>query len=525
MNDTVEKIIAALVVGLLLCIATTKGLGIMQQSGYKNGGFWQWLKRKDNLYFNRLWVLALCLGLTSAVISLCFSFLGVKWAQLLSALPFLGLIIGFTVSDRKYALKVKSVHTGRWWRLFGIYYFFTATLSYILIAFLGFLAKWNGSELYGLIAYVPVALTPLFLPLLLALANATTSVFENARNKKFVKKAETALKETQITRVAVVGSYGKTSVKNIFKTLLEEKYAVATTPASYNTPIGIAKTVLEDGFKEKQVFIAEMGARKRGDITELCELVKPDYALFTGVCEQHIESFETLENILAEKSEVLRSGAKKVVCGSTLFGKVEGENALFVNAVENLSLGIDGTAFTLTVGEEKIEVKTALLGRANAENISLAVALAFEMGLTVEEIKKGLAKLQPVEHRLQRLENNGVVILDDGYNCNIVGAKNALEVLATAKGRTCVITPGIVEGGILEDRLNEKLGEMLINADRVILVGETLVLPVKTGYVNAGGDSSKLTISKTLTLAQEVLAGWIKAGDTVLFLNDLPDAY
>ncbi len=531
MIDFLEKIVATLTTSCLFCLSTVKLVGVMQQGGYKRKSFWGWIRRKDNLAYNRLAVLALCLALSSAVTALCFSFFGAESALILSALPFFGLILLFWWADNKYALKLPAVYTGRWKRLWGVYFFFTALFSYIFIAFLSFLSAINGSKLYALVAYVPFAFTPLLLPAYLTIANGVASVFENARNRRFVKRAGQVLDESKIIRVAVVGSYGKTSVKNILKTLLSEKYSVVETPASYNTPMGVAKTTLSEAFGGKEVFIAEMGARKEGDVAELCALVRPDYALFTGVCEQHIATFGSLENVFKEKSRILSCGAKKIVCGESLRARVEesgkGENAIFPRAVKNLRLGSESTAFTLRLGEAEIEVETALLGRSAAENIALAATLCSEMGMTAEEIAKGVEKLLPVPHRLQPMKSNGVFILDDGYNCNIQGAEVALEVLSLCKGRKFVVTPGIVEGGILEEELGSRLGELLAKSspDCVILVGDTLVGAVKAGYASAQGDMQKLILVHTLAAAQETLRKTLQTGDSVLFLNDLPDVY
>lgn len=527
MFDGIYRAIAVVITTGLFGLMSLKMLGAVQQGGYKNDAFVRWLKRKDNLQYNRLAVLALCLALASAIFSLCFSFLGVKWGQLISAAPVLALCIAYLWADKKYALKVPVKYTGRVRRLLAVYLLLVAISGFWVLALLNFLAEWNGSELYGSVAYVPYAVMPLCLPWLLCSANAVTGIFENARNKKFVKRAGQVLNEREIIRVGVVGSYGKTSVKNILSTVLSEKYTVVATPGSYNTPMGIAKTVLTFEAENKQVLIAEMGARKAGDIAELCALVKPDYAVFTGVCEQHIATFGSIENVFAEKSEILRCGAKKVVCGEGLraFGVEEGENVSFA-AARNVEVGTTETALTLVLGGKEVALKTKLLGRSGAEDIALAAALAFAMGLTAEEIVRGVEKLEPVPHRLQLLQNGGVYILDDGYNCNPRGAKEALAVLGAHGGRKCVVTPGIVECGILEEKVNGELGEALAHGlDKVILVGQTLVGAVKNGYVDAGGDEEKLVVVKTLDEARGVLGEWTQAGDAVLFLNDLPDVY
>jgi len=534
MNEVLLRIVGSLMAACLLSLSTLKMLGALQQSGYKRAGFVRWLKRKDNLFFNRLAVLAWCLALTSTVTSLCFSFLGVRAALLISAVPFFGLLLLFCYADSKRALKVATKRTGRVQRLFAIYFFLTACVAYILAAALGFLPDWNGSFLYALVAYAPFAVLPVLLPGLLILANAIDGVFEEKRNAKFVKRAGQVLDEQEIIRIGVVGSYGKTSVKNILKTLLSEKYSVVETPASYNTPMGIAKTVFSSSFEKKQIFIAEMGARKKGDIAELCALVKPDYAIFTGICEQHVQGFGSLENVWAEKSEILKCGAKKVICGESLQTRIEqefpnyiGETVLVDKNDSEVDMGAMATSFTMRIHGETVQIKTLLLGKMAVENIRLAVLLCLELGMTADEIVRGVEKLQPIPHRLHLTQSGGVYILDDAYNCNPKGAEEALAVLGRFSGRKCLVTPGIVECGVLEENINRALGEKIAKAgfDKVILVGETLVGAVKNGYKDADGDADALETVATLEKAQAILKEYLQEGDAVLFLNDLPDAY
>lgn len=532
MIEHVLRGIAAVVTAFLFCASTQKAVGALQQSGYKNGAFLRWLGRKGNLYFNRLSVFALCLALASGICSLCCSAFGERVALICAAVPFLGLSLLLYWADHRFALKVNFQRTGRFNRLFVGYVILTACAGFGFLSFLGWLKKINASQMYGLVAYVPYAILPVALPLLLCLTNLILGVFENARNKKFVKRAGQVLDESKTVRIGVVGSYGKTSVKNILATLLQEKFSVVATPESYNTPIGIAKTVFSDEFTGKQIFIAEIGARKAGDIAELCKLVKPDYAVFTGVCAQHVQTFGSLQNVWAEKSEILKCGAKKVVCGEGLRERIESEFSgadcvAYAERVGNLCLQATSTEFTLYVDGKEIPVSTKLLGGAAVENIALAARLCRDLGMSAEEIGAGIAKLQPIPHRLQLIESGGAYILDDGYNCNVVGAKEALAALGRFDGRKCVVTPGIIECGVLEEKINGELGEEIakLAPDKVILVGETLVGAVKDGYKKADGDEKKLSVVKDLKGAQAMLKEWVGAGDAVLFLNDLPDVY
>ena len=533
MNEVTARIASSVVCATFFCVMTFKTVGAMQQSGYKNMSFLSWIKRGDNLFFNRLSVLSLCLFLSSILTALCFSFLGKTWALSLSAVPFVFFLATFIFVDFRYALKVPAKRTGRLYRLFAVYWLFTAAASLLVVHLLAYLSSLVQSPLYALVAYTPFAAMPMALPFLLCVANAVTRVFENARNEKFVKKAGKALDEKQIIRVAIVGSFGKTSVKNILHAILSQKFEVVSTPASYNTPVGIAKTVFSNEFAGAQVLLAEMGARQQGDIAELCGLVKPDYGVFTGVCEQHISSFKNLDNVFAEKSEIIKSGAR-VVCAGSLktrvkkaFGEVE--NVLFAERkqLDDIALSATESRFKLNIGGEWIQVQTKLLGYAAMENIMLAAKLAHEMGMTAEEIARGIENIKTVPHRLQLVEANGVYILDDGYNANPRGAAEALAALGRFAGRKCVVTPGIVECGVLEEKINGELGAKIAaeQLDLVILVGDTLVGIVKKGYLAAGGDETRLMTARSLEEAKTQLEGWVQKGDAILFLNDLPDIY
>ena len=147
--------------------------------------------------------------------------------------------------------------------------------------------------------------------------------------------------------------------------------------------------------------------------------------------------------------------------------------------------------------------------------------------MTADEIVRGIEKLEPIPHRLQLIENNGIYILDDGYNCNPKGAEDALSALSRFAGRKCVVTPGIVECGILEEKINGELGAKLAEKgfDKVILVGNTLVGAVQKGYIEANGKAEALALVPTLDAAQKLLSEYLQTGDAVLFLNDLPDVY
>ena len=539
MPEIVSKIVTSIVFSCLFFVATFKTLGIMQQCGYKNKAFVTWLKRKDNMYFNRLSIWSIFAFLFSALCALCLSPLG-GFAALVAAIVAM-MIVSFTycVLDSRYALKVPVNVTGRIRRLSVFYVFVVACVSYIVLSVLRFLTQVIGNDLCSVLLISVFSFTPFLLPFLLCIANGIASVFENYKNKKFVENAGQVLKNSRAIHIGVVGSYGKTSVKNILNAVLSEKYSVIATPESYNTPVGVAKTVNCLNVEECDVFIAEMGARREGDIAELCALVEPDYAFFTGVCAQHMATFETEEKLLKAKCEIVKGVKNVVVCGESLKTKIssvafltaeEKRKCEYVDGacIKDLVLEKNCTRFTLELaGLTPIHVETAMLGKCAAENIALAAALAVKLGLTAEAIERGLKNVKPVPHRLQLIESGGVSILDDAYNCNERSAREALQALNRFEGRKILVTPGIVEAGILEEKINSELGKAIAEyaCDLVILVGETLITPVKNGYLSVGGQAEKLLVVPSLELAKKKLAEYVQEGDAVLFLNDLPDVY
>lgn len=515
----------AVVLALLLLGVCAPLLGILQQEGYAGRALLRWHYRKGNELKKRIFLLTLVAVLLTALLSLSFSFAGGGVSALVAFLGYAGACALYIYAFR-YSLKVKFRHTPRAMRLSVALYLFLAGVSYGIFLGMEALAAAIGHPLaFTLLRAVPPALLPLALPGSVAVCNLLMKAYEVPHTRKFLKRAAAALRQSACLKVGITGSFAKTSVKHYCYELLREKYRVKMTPASYNTPAGIAKFVNAEGL-DCDVFLAEMGARKRGDIAELCDMVCPSFAIVTGICPQHLETFGSLEAIKAEKG-VLARRAENVVLGRTA-ADLSKEGALLEGrdfGAENVELDPCGTAFDLVLGGERTRVRCGLLGRHAAEDVALASALAFMLGMTPAEIAARIPQLRPVKHRLERLDENGVTILDDSYNSNVMGARNAVEVLKLFSGKRYVVTPGLVELGELEERANGELGAEFVGLDGVILVGETLVLAVRSGYLAAGGAEETLRVVPTLQKAQALLSAELSEGDCVLFLNDLPDKY
>ena len=515
----------AIICALMGSLCSVTMTGILQQSGYSGKGFFKWYFRHGNMMPGRNALLSLTLILLVALVNLCFSFLGHTYANLISIIPFVGLSVAYFFSS-KFAVKVPLKRTWRMIRLTVCYFLLLFGVFFGTCVGFSFAAQSLDKELVYLFRYALVCVMPNLYPFILVGANTVMLSFEVPHNRGYIRKAKKALSECKCVKVGITGSFAKTSVKNIACTVLSQKFSVIATPASYNTPIGIARSVSKLG-TDCDIFLAEMGARKEGDIRELCDMVAPDYGIVTGICAQHLETFGTVDNIAREKGVLRDFTQKGCVCGKTAFDA--GIDGTFVEGrdfeAEDVVCTTEGTDFTLRIKDERVKIHTVLLSRHAAEDVALAAALCYMLGMSLNEIKAGISCVQPVPHRLQKMDGNGLNILDDSYNSNVNGAKEAIETLRLFGGKKYVVTPGLVEMGRLAGKANRELGANLVGLDGILLVGSTLVLSVRTGYLEAGGEESKLRVVPTLQSAQEIISKELVAGDSVLFLNDLPDIY
>ena len=525
-GKTVECVVTALALTAFLSVAAYKQTGVLQSSGYSNKKYFAWVKKKGNLSFQRLMFLAMLCALSSALIALVFSFAD-EWAAVISIAGYLIFLVLYIVADKKLALRSEVTPTARFKRLYTILVLVLAICSYILVTLLNFADEVWDNEIFSHLRYVPLSVMPLLLIPLIMLANGIAKIYEVPHNKKFIRLAKKKLAASHIKVIAITGSYGKTTTKNILYSILSKKYKVLTTPRSHNTPIGIALALNNANLDDYDIFIAEMGARHLGDIAELCEICPPDVSLITGICGQHLETFLNFGNIVKAKGEILAATKETTIIADDAFELFADLNysKTRCNKATDIKCDKSGTEFTLNLGGESKRVKTRLLGEHSAANIALAAQAANMLGMTADEIAAAIPEIECIEHRLQLTENGGVNIIDDGYNSNVKGARAALKVLKYFDGRKIVVTPGLVELGVLEQDENTALGKELVGFDLVILVGDTLVKFVENGYKSGGGDMDKIKTAKSIFEAQEELKGYLQAGDTVLFLNDLPDIY
>ncbi|MDX1545875.1 MAG: UDP-N-acetylmuramoyl-tripeptide--D-alanyl-D-alanine ligase, partial [Rhodothermales bacterium] len=411
------------------------------------------------------------------------------------------------------------------------------------------LGAWIGLRQDGLEGFFPY-LAGFFVadaggPLWVLLAAFLTEPLEAHFRRGFKRQARQTLQDrTDLTVIGITGSYGKTSTKFIIAEILRQRFSVLATPGSYNTPMGLCLVVNNKLKPEHQVLVLEFGMRYRGDIQELCALAPPGLAVVTSVGPAHLETMGSIENIAREKGDLLeymRPGGPAVLNidnehvaamearapGRIWRVSTEGRDGADITA-RDLRYGPEGATFTVRddTGEEA-RFQTKLLGRHNVLNILLGVAVGREMGLRLRQIAHAVARIEPVEHRLALRQEGPVTIIDDAFNSNPVGARNAVEILGQFEtGRRVIVTPGMVELGARQAEENRTFGEHIArHADLAVLIGERQTAPIREGLRSGGFPDEQTKVFNSLFDAQDFLRGYLRPGDVVLYENDLPDQY
>ncbi|WP_054252176.1 UDP-N-acetylmuramoyl-tripeptide--D-alanyl-D-alanine ligase [Neofamilia massiliensis] len=407
-------------------------------------------------------------------------------------------------------------------------------------------ADLNNNIAWTIILIVVGLLIVFFQPSIMIWSAKLNQKREDKINMGFYKQAQNKIKGLEnLTVVGITGSYGKTSTKFITSTILKEKYKVQDTPSSYNTPMGLSKVINNELTEDKEVFIAEMGAYCKGEIKECADLVQPQIGILTSIGPAHLETFGSIENIIATKYELIESlpedgiaifnyddenlkeVAEKTKIKKYYFG-LDIIDRLDVYA-KDIAVSEKGSSFTLVIKDlGRIPCQTKILGRHNIRNILAGATAAFTLGLDLDQIALGISKIEPIDHRLSLIDSpNGVIIIDDGFNSNPAGARAALEVLNEFKnGKKIIVTPGMIELGELEYIENKKFGQEISKvADLVFLIGKKRTTAIREGLIEENFTDDNIFSCDSLNEATEIFSTMLNPGDVILFENDLPDNY
>jgi UDP-N-acetylmuramoyl-tripeptide--D-alanyl-D-alanine ligase len=437
-------------------------------------------------------------------------------------------------SDFANVEKRKSlVWTAKAKTLFALSWTFIIAWAGGLMAFAGS----TGSDVPIVVLAGVVFLLPFYFPYVLLVMNVLVGLAQKPIEAHRIREAKTKLTLHRGVKIAIAGSFGKTSMREILKTVLAEGKRVAAPGGSFNTPLGIASFV--SSLKgDEEVLLFELGEYYPGDVRTLCAVVEPRIGVVTGVNEAHLEKFGTLErttDTIFELADFVEADNLYVNGESEAArARVHDGNILYSRAaagewlIENARTGLDGTVFTLVRGDERIDARSQLLGLHQIGPIAAAAVIASHLGLSPEQIESGIAKTKAFEHRLEsRVDSDGVVTLDDSYNGNPDGVAAVVDFLAGLKGhRRFYVTPGLVEMGARAEEVHREIGRRLAEAgiEKVVLIRNSMTPFVERGLKDAGYKGEVIWFDDAL-VAYKALPHLTIKGDIVLLQNDWPDQY
>ena len=524
-------IILSCVNGVLMCLLASKFLHVIQLSGYKIVGYRAYLKETKWSYVARLLVLCfmsvLCVLVTNSLLDgygEYYSYIGLIFYFYFCTV----FIINVYRAPQKTPLK----QTHRMQRLTVVVFLLMSAITFTLVFVF--------SEYVPFVRFGIVAITPIFLPVVVPLSHFICVPMEGMFRQVYKSRAKKKLESMpNLIKIGITGSFGKTTTKHILNVMLSTKYNVCMSPHSFNTPMGLTKVINNYLHPDHEVLIAEMGARQVGDIAYLCNLIHPKHAIITGVGNQHLATFGSLENIYKAKKELVdaiqdgyicfnaqNAGSLKMYNECTKDKYLCGIDGDYFVSVKNIKTTNKGSTFDLEIDGEVESCTTKLLGKSNLEDIALASALAYKMGVSPLGIKNAISQLKPIPHRVELIEENGLTIIDDSFNSSVESSTNALGTLALFEGEKIVVTPGLVELGDSEYSENVAFGEKIAKvANKVIIVNKTNKQALSTGLIKSGFDEKNILQVETLNDAKAKLKDILVGGEVVLFENDLPDNY
>ncbi len=539
MLDDILFYLLILISYIRIVLRTTEGLHILQLDGYKPIRYMRWVVLHTRRCFEIYEILVV------VIVLIVISFLDVnqpRWLFAALCVCWIAFQTYIILWRKKEEAKKPLIYTARAKRLFGITLTLQAIFAVLIVLTFSNLHWRIGAFLFcELTVPILIICSSLILPL------------EMTINNGYLRDAKKRIRNLKPKIIGITGSYGKTSTKYILNQILSKKNNVLMTPNSYNTPMGICKVIRGKLTSEHEFFIVEMGAYKRGDIKTLCQLAPPEIGILTAVGPQHLERFKSIENTAIAKYELIEAlpiGGLAVINNDNEICAELADKTVRVNVkrysakakeIDDDTIDIrasdikhshKGLSFNVSAaGIGTTEITTRLIGQHNVSNILAAIAVSLHCGMSLDDTQAAIRELEPVPHRLElKPSDTGVIVIDDSFNSNPEGAKAALEVLTDFVnengGKKVLVTPGMVELGEREYDENKKLGSHAAKVcDLVILVGDETTEPILDGLKHQNYPEQQIRRVKNLAEVQLQLTKNLRAGDVVLFENDLPDNY
>ncbi len=436
----------------------------------------------------------------------------------------------FTVPDLKNVVnRGKLVFTAKSIILFAVGYsmFFGAILSGIYLTYQG---------LY-ILAFILIFFSFDFSWISLFILSLVGKVLIETKRRPLMENAKELFENFEGQKIAVLGSFGKTSMKELLNSVLSKKFKVSYTPGNKNVPISHARWVTKDVSMDEDFLIIEYGEGEPGDINKLAKLSRPNISIFTGLAPNHLDHYKTLDNLISDFLEIEDfTSSQKLYVNSTakdLINKLKNNAILYSDIevdgwkIENIKVFVGKTEFLMKKGSDTLKLKSGLIGRHNVGPIALVSSIAFKNGMTKQEIESAISETVPFEHRMQPRNINGAWIVDDTYNGNFEGFKAGIEFLNEINGqRKIYVTPGLVDQGEENERVHTEIAHLLFKANfsQVVFMDNQNTRTMHQ-VLKSLGYKGEVKIENNPLAYYQNIDQFIASGDIILMQNDLPDAY
>jgi len=448
------------------------------------------------------------------------------------------VILGRALLTKSFKKPVKTFKTG-----------FLSVVSFVIAGYflvnISVLSTQSSQILWLLIFDI---LTPAIISFVVL---AFQPAFVAIRNRT-LKQAEDKMKKiksvSRMKVIAITGSYGKTSTKEFLTTILSKKYKVLSTKNHQNSEIGVARAILDDLKPSHEIFIAEVGAYNKGKVKEVCEMLMPKFGVVTGVNQQHMALFGSMDNLLSAEGggELLEA----LPADGTIF--VNGENKYCLDlikksdklpferekvyALSNKMINADIWADGIEVFKEYISFlainkpgnlahfNVKVLGKQNVENLLGAILIAHELGMTFDEIAEAAKHIVHEQGGMTlRRGKHDIEIIDASYSSNPDGVEADLEYLRVFTNKKVIVMPCLIELGkesrIIHERLGKKIGEV---CDLTIVTSKDYFKEIKRGCLMAGMPEKNILLCDRPHDAYSAITTFCKAGDAVLLEGRVP---
>ncbi len=377
---------------------------------------------------------------------------------------------------------------------------------------------------------------PLLIALVLGLSVAVGNQLLYLIRRPLLGRARAQLRNHPAVKIAVLGSYGKTTMKELLLTVLEEGKRVKATPGNMNVPISHARWVTSKVGVTEEVLIFEYGEGKPGDIKRFADLTNPSRGVITGIAPNHLDHYPSLkalgDDLLSIRQTVIDDKLLLNAAASQLHEAAPiiptyGESNVGDWLIDDVRVDYEGTKFVMKRGDVALNIQSGLLGRHQVGPLAAVAAMAHDLGLTPGQIQAGTVKTQPFEHRMEPRQLQGAWIIDDTYNGNLEGIRAGLRLINDLTAtRRIYVTPGLVDQGSETQKVHEEIGRLIAEAkpDRLILMKNSVTGFIQTG-LKAGSYAGEVVIEDDPLKYYTGLEHTLAAGDLVIMQNDWTDNY